>query len=222
MLTDKLKEDIGRVDILSDFDEVMVKGQNAYREVFAYFLYLPILEKIKFMEKARRKYFEYMKTGNVRTFYEMFEGCPVEVVDKVVPNFKQNEKWYRLAEGLKVGVVSRNNRRLILKYIISHLSEFEKQHIKADIIATNEPEIAGNVYTGNVEIKVNNNNLIDFVREKDYICGDDEKRILEHFGVNSLKAGDGLYICSKQKSFKDGIYIVEFDEKSENIKEKRN
>ncbi|MAG50752.1 hypothetical protein CL621_03910 [archaeon] len=210
MLTDKLKENIARVDILSDFDEVMIKGQSAYKEVLTYFWSLPIVDNIKFIERAKEKYFEYIETGDVRAFYELLSGCQVKVLDRVANKLKKNKRWHNLVGNTKVGIVSRNNRRIILKYL-------KLNSIDAEIIAANEPEILGDIYTGNVDIIVNNDKLVDFVKEKDYICGDEEKEILEGFGIDSIKLDKGIYICSNQKDFKENYYIMQSDGKFKNF-----
>ncbi len=191
MLTDEIESATEKVDILTDFDEVMINGHSKYKQIFARLLCLSVTDNIKFIEKVKENHIKYMETGDVRFFYELFEGCPVEELDKVANRLRKNKRWHRLFNGKKVGIVSRNNRRIISKYL-------SLNSIDVDIVAANEPEIIGEVYTGKVELVVNNNNLIDFVERKDYICGDEEREILDGFGIGSINLDKGIYLCSKK------------------------
>jgi hypothetical protein len=201
MLTNKIKSNIQKVDFLTDFDRCMIKEESPYKQVFAYFLYLHGFTRMNFLKESIKKYKDYKESGNVSIFYSLFAGCPVEVLDKTVEKYNQNKKWNSLVENLKIGIVSRNSSRIISKYLNLNSEKFKEQNSEINIVAANKPEIEDNVCTGNVELIVNNSDLVDYVKEKDYICGDDEKKILDDSGIHSMKLGNGLYICSKQKIF---------------------
>jgi len=205
MLDKKIRDNIKESDILTDFDEVVINGQSVYRQLFAYFLYLNDYGRMNFTGELIKNYMNYKKGGNISAFYSIFAGCPVEVVDKTVGKNRQNERWNNLINKLKLkkpGIVSRNSFRIISRDLDS--GRFDKNDFKIKIVAANEPEIVNDVYTGEVNLIVTNNNLIDFVREKDYIHGEDEKKILESFGdsgIHIIDVGHGLYIGTKQKYF---------------------
>ncbi len=202
MLIDKIRKEIEKVDILTDFDEVMIKGQSPYVQIFAYFLHLDNHDRISLIKRLVKSHKDYKKDKDVSTFYSILAGCPVEVIDKTVSKYKQNKRWDKVINKLnlgKVGVISRNNDRIIVRYL--NLKKLEESFIETRVIAANNPEIKDDIYTGNVELIVNNDNLVDFVKEKDYICGREEKEILENSGINSIKIDNGLYICTKQKIF---------------------
>ena len=194
-----IEDKIEDVDILTDFDGTMIKEESQYMEVVAYFFCKPH-EHIKFTKEVLSAYQDYKKNDNVQAFYSLFKGCPVEVLDKVTQWISQNKKWNKLIESLhpkKVGIVSRNNQRLILKY----LNRLDYQPSQISLIAANIPEISGESYTGNTEIIVDNKNLIDFIRKRDFICDFEEKDILEKLGVYPKKINSGLYICERRKIF---------------------
>lgn len=201
MLTNELKSKIEKVDFLTDFDRCMIKEESPSKQVFAYFLYLHGCIRMNFIKESIEKYRDYKKNGDVRIFYSLFSGCPVEIIDKTVDRYKQNRKWNRLVEKLKIGIVSRNSYGIISKYLNLNSKKLKEQNSEINIVAANNPEIKNNVYTGNVELIVNNCDLVSYVKEKDYICGDDEKKILENSGIHFMKMGNGLYICSKKKVF---------------------
>ncbi|MCK5043872.1 hypothetical protein KAR52_02635 [Candidatus Pacearchaeota archaeon] len=200
MLNEKLEARINEVDILTDFDGTMIKEESQYLQIYAYLSYSMGNNCLNLIKKVAKGYKDYKKNKDVSVFYSVLKGCPTNVLDDVVFRCKQNEKWNRLLAELKpqkVGVVSRNNNKFILKY----LDLQKNQSWKINIIAANKPEIENEIYTGKAEIIVNNNNLIEFVRKKDYICGRDEIKILENFGIHYKKTNTGLYICSKNKIF---------------------
>lgn len=208
MLTDKLKSDIKKVDILTDFDKTMINEQSFYKQILAYFSYLRGLDRLSFLGKLMKNY-EKCRTKDVRFFYFMLKECQVKLLDEIVSGYTNNERWDELVDKLgmrSIGIVSRSNQRLISKYL--NLKIGENNNIV--IVAANKPEIKDDVYTGNVELVVNNDNLIDFVEEKAYICGKDEKKILERrFGIYFLNMKHGLYISTKQK-----IFVSKFSPKS--------
>ena len=200
MLNEKIDARIKEVDILTDFDGTMINKESQYLQVYAYLLYSMGNNYSDLINKMIRGYKEYKKNKDISIFYSVLKGCPTDILDNIVSKCKQNEKWNTLLTKLnpkKVGIVSRNNGRFILKY----LDMQKNQSWEINITAANKPEIENDIYTGEVEVIVSNNNLIDFVKEKDYICGKDEIKILEKFGVYSKKTDTGLYICSKSKIF---------------------
>jgi len=200
----ELERRIEDVDILTDFDETIIKENSYYLQYFAYLSYLIYNLKLgKFAEnllKSIKIRNEFKKDENFFALYSIFEGCPVEVLDKTVKRLNQNEEWENLIEKLnleKIGVVSRNNYRIIHNY----LKNLKEKQTKINIVAANILKIKENFYTGEVKINVNNKNLIDFVKKKEYVCGEDEKRILENYnGLNFEKMKFGLYVFYK-KSF---------------------
>ena len=195
MLTQRLKDRINSVDVLTDFDEVMIKNQSIYMELHAYWSFLSLKEKWSFSKKLIEAYKDYKRTGDVSSVYFLFEGCPVEVIDEIVPNIKQNPKWSDLIHKLnvkKVGIVSRNSTRIISQYLNFTKESFTD--IDLQIIAANEPEIERGNYTGSINLFVSDDNLKDFVYDKCYICGADEKRILELEGFVQPFSENGLFV----------------------------
>ena len=204
MLSEILKHRIKNVDVLSDFDKTMIRKESAYRELFAYFSYLPCDKRVGLLRRLVKN-FQNCKKRDLVFFYSLFKGCPIEVIDKTVDRNRQNENWDELIDKEnfgEIGTVSQNNYRIISGYL--NLKKSEEQHIKVKMVAANEPEIVDGIYTGKVTLNVTKNNLIDFVREKDFIHGVYEKRILESFedsGIHIINVGYGLYIATKQKYF---------------------
>jgi len=193
-------EKIRKSDILTDFDRVMIKEQSHYMQLYSYYSSLKgFYERVNFTKKLIKGFYCYNITKDVGIFYSLLKGCPVEVLNKIASKFHRNRGWDLLIEELehpKVGIISRNH----LKVITDYLDKFE-QPTKINIIAANIPEIKNNIYTGRVKINVNNKNLENFVRKKDYICGE-ERKLLNNFEFTSKKVGHRLWICSKRKIFK--------------------
>lgn len=195
MLSERLKDRINSVDVLTDFDEVIIKEQSIYMQLHAYFSFLSLREKWSFSRKLIEAYQDYKRTEDVSFAYSLLAGCPVSIIDGIVPYLKQNQKWRDLINRLnvkKVGIISRNNAGIISKYL-----DFAREcfaDVDLEIVAANEPEIEEGIYTGRVELSVSNNNLEDFVYDKGYICGIDEKRILEPQGFNFSCCGNGLFM----------------------------
>ena len=63
-----------------------------------------------------------------------------------------------------------------------------------EIVAANKPEVEGGIYTGDAQIFVNNNNLETIVESKEYICGRNEKKILESTEYYPSFSKKGLFI----------------------------
>jgi len=198
MINQKLEEKLEDVDIISDFDKTMIKEESPY---------IQIINSLKCTEnnffgstkKVITAYLKYNHTKDLSFFYSIFRGCPREIIEDTSNKLKQNEEWEKLIEKInpsRVGIVSRNNHDIISKYL---------EKIKGngfpdiEIIAANKPETEEGFYTGNVELVVDNKNLIDFIKKKDYICGSNEKRILDNLDLYFKKAGEGLYICSRKQ-----------------------
>ncbi len=192
-------ERIKNVDILTDFDKTLIKEQTPYLEVLSYYSFLQGFgKKLNFAGKLIKKYLEYKIGRHVSSFYSLFKGCPVEVCEKVTDRFHDNQWWESVIEDFgnpKVGIVSRNNFKIISSFL-----QNSSNHENVNLVSANIPEIEKGVYTGNVEVLVDSNNLKDFVSEKDYICGRDEKKFLGE-GIASKKLGHGLWICAKRKCF---------------------
>ncbi|MCK5150092.1 hypothetical protein KAJ87_04165 [Candidatus Pacearchaeota archaeon] len=197
MLSEEVKSKIEKVDVLTDYDGTMVKEQGMYNLVFAYFLSLSGLNRINFVKNAVLTYKDYRKNNDVRPFYSLLKDCPVKVIDKVVEKYSPNWVWNGCVGNLKMGIVSRNNHEIISEYL-----KIKKDPSEVEIVAANKPKIENGVYTGEVELIVNNGNLVKFVEKKDYLCGKEERKILEsYFKINFRKEGEGLYLCSKKKIF---------------------
>jgi hypothetical protein len=195
-----LEEKIKEVNVLTDFDETMIENQSHYTQIYIY-LKTKNFYAIHFGSKLLWRLIKYKKTGDLSFFYSIFEGCPVEVLDKTVKKLKQNEEWNNLIEKLKpekIGIVSRNNQRIILNY----LTNLKEKPAEIIITAANVPETKDGFYTGRVKLNVKNENLIDFVKKKEYICSEEEKKILENYeDINFEKVTSGLYIFYKPKIF---------------------
>jgi hypothetical protein len=195
MLNTNLRGRINSVDILTDFDEVMIREQSIYMQLHSYFSFLPLKEKWGFSKNLIEAYKNYKRTEDVSLVYSLFAGCFVEVIDEIVPSLKQNLKWSDLINKLnvkKVGIISRNSTRIISKYLDFAKEFFVDMDVR--IIAANELEIENGIYTGRAKLLVNNDNLKDFVYDKGYICGKDEKRILESQGFSQPFSENDLFI----------------------------
>jgi hypothetical protein len=198
-LSKEIEDKIKDVDILTDFDGTMIKEESQYVEVLAYF-FSKHNNRLEFAKEMFNMYKNYKKNGEVCNFYSLLKGCSVEVLDRITGWISQNEKWNKLIEFLKpqkIGIVSRNNKKIISKY----LDELNYQSAEISLVAANNPEINEDFYTGKVEIIVNNKNLIDFIGKKEYICDVEEKDILEKLGAYPKKIKGGLYICEGRKIF---------------------
>lgn len=185
-------------DILSDFDGTMVKGGTQYKEILFYFLSHEC--PFKFFKEITRTYSQYKKSKNPIEFYKLFEGCPVEILDKIAESIQQNHEWNKLISKLKpkqVGIISRNSERLISRYL--DLNRYLSPQTR--LIMANIPEVKNNTYTGNADILVDFNTLIKITNKKPYICGREEKKALEKMGIYAKRASNGLYICERTKFF---------------------
>jgi hypothetical protein len=194
-----IEEKIEDADILTDFDGTMIREESQYLEILAYFLFRGH-SHIKFVKEVAKEYLDYKRTKNVSGFYSLFKGCPVEVLDKVARKLSQNEEWDELIEKEKpekIGVLSRNNWRIISEY----LNRLNYPSGKINIAAANIPEIENGIYTGKSKISVNNANLASLIGKKEYICREEEKRIVEKSGINCKRLKGGLYICKKRRLF---------------------
>jgi len=49
MLTDIIKDKINNVDVLTDFDEVMINNQSIHNQILAYFSFLPFKKNGTFL-----------------------------------------------------------------------------------------------------------------------------------------------------------------------------
>jgi len=194
----KMEKELESVDILTDFDGTMVRGETQYKEVLSYLLKQNC--PLKFLGEVFREYVQYQKTKDPSEFYKLFRGCPVEVLDKVASSIHQNEEWNKLISKLhpqEVGIASRNNKRIISHYLNS--AQNLPSNIK--IVAANEPEINQTSYTGKSDISVNFQILAEMAMKKPYICGREEKSVLEREGIYATNMGHGLYICEKSRLF---------------------
>jgi len=177
----------------------MIKEQSPYLQLYSYYSSLENFHKrVNFTKKVIQGFYYYNITEDGSIFYSLLKGCPVEVIDDVINKCHQNKKWDLLIEKLgqpRVGIISRNNVKIITDY----LDKFE-QPTEIDIISANIPEIKNGIYTGKVKIIVGNKDLENFVRKKDYICKE-ERKFLDDTEFTSKKMGYGLWICSKKKTF---------------------
>lgn len=186
----EIEEKMKEVDILTDFDGTMIKEDSVSMQIYTYFFYKKD-NHIGFIKNILKGYIN----KDIHCFYSLFNGCPIEIIDNIVKKFHQNERWEKLIEELKpkrIGTISRNNKRIILK----HLDNLQDKNI--NLIAANKPEINNNLYTGKAEVIVDNKRLIDLIKGKEYICAREERNILKEFGVYSTKLDKNLYICIKK------------------------
>ncbi|VVB83279.1 Uncharacterised protein [uncultured archaeon] len=193
-----IEEKIEDADILTDFDGTMIREESQYLEILAYFLFKDH-NHIKFVKEVAKEYLDYKKNKDVSGFYSLFKGCPVKVLDKVVKRLSQNEEWDELIKKEKpgnVGVLSRNNWRIISGY----LNQLNYPSGKITIAAANIPEIENGIYTGKSKISVSNENLAFLIGKKEYICKEEERKIIGgDFNCKRLKGG--IYICKKKRIF---------------------
>jgi len=198
-LSKEIEDKIEDVDILTDFDGTMIREESQYVEVLTYFFHKS--NKIGFVKEVLKEYQNCKKKEDIKGFYSLFKGCPVETLDRLVKVINQNKKWDNLIESLKpkkIGIISRNSERFISKY----LDELDYRPAEISLVAANIPEIAEEVYTGKVEMIVDNKNLIDFIGKKEYICDEEEREIIEKSeNIRSERLKNGLYLCSRKKIF---------------------
>ncbi len=187
------------MDMLTDFDGTMIIERSPYIQTFNYISYLWEQHSYKNLRKVIIKILRYEISKDIRNFFYLFEECPIEVIDKSTDKLRQNDEWLNVIERLKpekIGIVSRNNRGFIKRYLdTKELSD------KVKIIVANVPEIKNGIYTGNVKLYVNNGNIRDIIGKKEYICGKEEMKILKNFEMFSKNLKRGLYICSKKRIF---------------------
>ena len=191
-----IEDRIAEVDLLTDFDGTMIREESEYMEILAYFLRNP--HHARFLKEVAKEYVDYKKTKEVAGFFSLFRGCPIEVLDSLVGKIHQNEEWNEAVEKLgteNIGVLSRNNERIISKYI----EQLNLPYTKVILAAANRPEIREGVYTGGAQIIVNNQTLASCIGEKEYICGEEEKRIIEREDMDCKKLKGRLYICKKRR-----------------------
>ena len=199
MISKSIEEKIENVDVLTDFDGTMIKEQSQYLEVLAYF-FSRNQKHIRFAKEVAKEYVAYKRDNNIKGFYSLFKGCPVEILDNITAKLYQDEEWDELIEKekpKKIGVISRNNNRIILKY----LQQLDYPSTEIVLTAANIPDIKNEIYTGEAEIVIDNNNLADFIREREYICREEEKRIVEKSGIDCKRLKGGLYICKRRRIF---------------------
>ena len=199
MISKDIEGKIEEVDVLTDFDGTMIKEQSQYIEILAYFFFRN-QKHIRFAKEVAKEYVDYKRNSNIQGFYSLFRGCPVEILDKIVKRLYQDGAWNELVEKLKpkkIGVVSRNNNRIISEYI----QQLNYPLTKVNLVAANNPEIKNGVYTGEAQIVIDNNNLAEFIGKKEYICREEEKRIVEKSGIDCKRLKGGLYICKRGKIF---------------------
>jgi hypothetical protein len=195
MLDRTFKNETYRVNLLTDFDEVMIKEQSMYLQLEAYFSFLSLKEKWNFTKNLVNAYKNYKKSGEASFVYSLFAECPVESLDRVVSRFTDNTRWKDFLNKLnvkRIGIVSRNNHRIISKYL-----DFAREFLKGfdlQIVAANKLEIEEEHYTGKLEFVVNNNDLKDLVCANTYICGRDEKKILKSSGMQPSLSEHGLFV----------------------------
>jgi phosphoserine phosphatase len=199
-ISKSIEERIENVDLLTDLDGTMIREESQYMEVLA-LMFQNYQRPFSFTKELIKGYKDYKKNDDLNGFYSLFKNCPVEVLDEITKGFTLNPKWDKSIQELKpnnIGVVSRNSTRIISKY----LEQLNYPISNIGLTAANIPEIKNGIYTGNVEIVVNNRNLADFINKKPYICGKEEKRIVEKSeGIQSERLKSGLYLCRRKKIF---------------------
>ncbi len=197
-LTNLEPSNVKEVDILTDFDGTMIKEESEYLAILAYFFRNS--HRVKFLKDVAKEYVDYKKTKNVERYFSLFEGCPIETIDNLVRHLHQNEEWNEAIQKLgirEVGIVSRNNQRIISRY----LEGLNLSYVETSLVAANNPESRNGVYTGRAKINVSNENLANIIGKKEYLCREEEKRIIEKSGIDCKRLKGGLYICKKRKLF---------------------
>ncbi|MEK6827640.1 MAG: haloacid dehalogenase-like hydrolase, partial [Nanoarchaeota archaeon] len=184
------------IELRSDFDGTMIEKESIPLEVLAYFFWKP-KNKFSFALEIIKEYEIYKKTGNIEKVYSLFRGCPVEILENITPKLYLNDRWIKLVERLglqEMALVSRNIKSFITKFVRE-----QSLPVKIGSIIANSPEIENGVYTGRVIPRVSNANLANLVKKGIYICGEDEKRILERAGLHPKKVKEkGLFIYEKR------------------------
>jgi len=189
------QQSIKKFQVVVDFDQVFIKEQTIYYEYLAYFLFLSRDKKLDFLKEAIVSYFSYKKNKDISLVYSPFGGCPVEVLDNVIYLLHANKNFINLIDSFGINsfeILSRNNKRIISKYLNLIKSSFDDLTI--GIYEANEPEIKKGIYTGKVNVLVNNNNLEELISNKIYICGRNEKRILSLQGLCPSYSEKNLFV----------------------------
>jgi hypothetical protein len=180
----------------SDFDGTMIEKESIPLEVLAYLSWKP-QNKFSFALEIFKEYEAYKRTEDIEKVYSLFKGCPIEILENITPKIYLNDKWIKLVERLglqEMTVVSRNIESVIAKFVRE-----QSLPVKIKSIIANNPEIENGVYTGRIIPKVNNVNLAGLVKKGIYICGEEEKRILEKAGLYPKKVKEkGLFIYEKR------------------------
>ncbi|MEK6913670.1 MAG: hypothetical protein AABW47_03290 [Nanoarchaeota archaeon] len=179
----------------SDFDKTIIIEDSILKCIKVCFSESP--NQLKFVGELVRNYRAYQKSSDVQEVYKLFGGCPVNVLEQVTTSLHINDEWMKLVERLgllECTILSRNIREFITKYI-------KEQYLPIEIesIVANYPEIYRGFYTGRIIPTVSNENLARLVKEDMYICGEEEKRILEKSGLSAKSVKErGLFIYEKR------------------------
>ncbi len=75
MLTDIIKDKINNVDVLTDFDEVMINNQSIHNQILAYFSFLPFKKKWNFSKAVLKAYKNYAQTKDVSFIYPFLKDA---------------------------------------------------------------------------------------------------------------------------------------------------
>ena len=195
-----LRKKLSTIEILTDFDDTYIKENSAILTVINYFLASP--KPLQFLNNILKGGLEYLEKKDLHSFFYLLKGCPIKLIDGVVKQLHTNEEWEQIVNSLgikSVGIVSRNDYRIILK----SLAGLEKGSTKKQIILANRLQTYQGICTGDVDIVIDDANLGKKIREsgKDYICRKQEEKILEKAGLYSKKIKKGFYIYEKRKVF---------------------
>jgi hypothetical protein len=200
-IPEDIKEKIRNLEVLTDLDGTMIDEESQYLEAFYISTFHLKHQPFSFLGKGIRACIDYVAKNDLSSFYSLFQGCPTEFLDRVQRLIHIKKEWSDSIQKKgfqKIGILSRNNERLIQGF----LEQPTYNGPKIDLIIANRPKIINEVYNGEVEILVDNKNLADYINGIRYICGKEEKGIVtKSKGMHSERLKNGLYLCYRKKIF---------------------
>jgi hypothetical protein len=154
-------------------------------------------DRFKFARELIRGYRAYRKNLDIQEVYKLFIGSSTNVLEQVTASLHINDEWMKLTERLglpEMTILSRNMGEFIAKYVREQFLP-----VRVESIVANYPEVDRGHYTGRIIPIVSNENLARLVKEDIYICGEDEKRILEKADLHPKSVKEkGLFIYEKR------------------------
>ncbi|MCK9567963.1 hypothetical protein M0R72_03330 [Candidatus Pacearchaeota archaeon] len=195
-----LRKELSTIDILTDFDDTYIRENSAILAVINYFLASP--NPLRFLKNTVKGGLEYLEKKDLHSLFYLLKGCPMKLIYGVAKQLHINEEWEQIINSLgikSVGIVSRNDYGIILK----SLASLDEGLTKKQIILANKLQTYQGNCTGDIDVIIDDTNLGKKIKEsgKDYICRQQEEKILEKAGLYPKKVKSGFYIYEKRKIF---------------------